>query len=279
MKRGHKMRNLIVQVDIPGKVTDNVMHGYFDSLYETSKIQFAQYAKIVGADYLCIHCSRYPLHPTYERFQIFEEEFEQYDNILYVDCDIVPSADAKDIFREYEGKDFVAFSEGAVFYGNNKEISEKLKISGRMENIIKRRTDKGYIQEESQYLSNEWLENQYFNGGVFLVSKNARRIVRNAGLNNYLQAFSLFDQSAMNKMIFELNIPFTQLSYKFNGLFHFYDNEKKSKVISSSYFIHFCGPMKNIYNELVNVYGKEWFNCRLSQQEIMDVVVRCAAVI
>lgn len=273
------MRNLIIQVDIPGKITDNVMHGYFNGLYETSKVQFIQYAKRVGADYLCIHCSRYPLHPTYERFQIFEEEFEQYENILYVDCDIVPSADAGDIFTEYEGKDFVAFSEGSVFYGNNKEISEEFQVSGRMENIIKRRMNKGYIQEESEYLSQEWFEHKYFNGGVFLVSKAARQKVRNAGLNNYLKYFSLFDQSAMNKMICELEIPFTHLSYKFNGMFHFYNNEIKSKIISQSYFIHFCGPMKNVYNELVNAYGNDWFRQSLSPEEILKIVSKCALAI
>lgn len=273
------MRNLVVQVDIPGKVTDNVMHGYFNKLYDTSKTEFAKYAKNIGADYLCIHCKRYSLHPTYERFQIFEEEFDQYDNILYLDCDIIPASNAKNIFEEYKENDFAAFSEGSVFYGNNKEISEEFKITGRMENIIKRRNDKGYTDEEGEYLSQEWLENTYFNGGVFIISQRTRKKVRERGLENYLRMFSLFDQSALNKMVYENNIPFTHLSYKYNGLFHFYSNEIKSKIISKSYFIHFCGPMKNIYDELTKEYGDDWFKKKLNEEKIFKVVTKAAQII
>lgn len=273
------MRNLIVQVDIPGKVTENVMHGYFEDLYETSKIEFSRYAKKIGADYLCIHYKRYSLHPTYERFQIFEEEFDKYDTILYVDYDIIPIRSSNNIFEEYKGKDFVAFSEGSVFYGNNKEIIDEFQVSGRMDNIIKRRMDKGYIQEESEYLTQEWLENNYFNGGVFLISQDARKKARKKGIDRYLKKFSLFDQSAMNKMICENNIPFTHLSYKYNGLFHFFSNEIKAKIINQSYFIHFCGPMKNIYVELEKQYGKEWYLLDLSEKAIYDIVSSSALII
>ena len=131
------MKNLIVQVDIPGEVKENKMHGYYENLYDNSKERFMQYAKKNGADYLCIHTSKYPLHATYERFQIFGENFDCYDMILYVDCDIIPTKSAPNIFAEYSDVAFAAFSEGSVFYGNNKELQKEFNFNSRMENILK----------------------------------------------------------------------------------------------------------------------------------------------
>lgn len=266
------MRNLIVQVDILGTVKENKMHGYFSQLYDASKNGFMKYAKKYGADYMCIHAKQYPLHATYERFQIFEESFDGYDMILYVDCDIIPTQEAPNIFEEYAGVSFAAFSEGSVFYGNNKEIQKEFGLYGKMENIINRRLQKGYIQEEKEYLSDEWLENTYFNGGVFLISKDTRVKVREKGLDRYLKQYALYDQSAMNKMIYENNISFTHLSYKYNGLFHFYDNSIKAKIIKQSYFIHFCGPMKNLYVILENGLGYDWQNKIFSENEIYSLL-------
>lgn len=273
------MKNLIVQVDIPGEVKENKMHGYYENLYDNSKERFMQYAKKNGADYLCIHTSKYPLHATYERFQIFGENFDCYDMILYVDCDIIPTKSAPNIFAEYSDVAFAAFSEGSVFYGNNKELQKEFNFNSRMENIINRRIEKGYLQEEQKYLSEEWLENSYFNGGVFLINKSTRIALRKNGLKSYLQSYALFDQSAMNRMIYENDIPFSHLSYKYNGLFHFYDNRMKAKIIKNSYFIHFCGPMKNLYNALEKVIGNNWKDKRLSEEELLMVLDKNAEII
>lgn len=273
------MKNLIVQVDIQGKCNENKMHGYFTELYENSKHKFIRYAKKVNADYLCIHKQNYSLHPTYERFQLFEECFDNYDMILYVDCDIIPTQAAPNIFKEYSSSKFAAFSEGSVFYGNNNELQTEFNLNFRLENIIRRRFQKGYIQEEQQYLSEYWLENMYFNGGVFLVSKATRIKIRNAGLGRYLKEYALYDQSAMNRMIYENSIDFTHLSYKYNGLFHFFDNSLKAKIIKSSYFIHFCGPMKNLYNILVNEFGHNWQAANISENDICVILDKTAEII
>lgn len=273
------MKNLIVQVDIQGKCKENKMHGYFTDLYENSKQEFIYYAKKVNADYLCIHTQNYPLHATYERFQIFEEAFDNYDMILYVDCDIIPTHSAPNIFEEYSLAEFAAFSEGSVFYGNNRELQTEFNLNSRMENIINRRFQKGYIQEEQQYLSEDWLENTYFNGGVFLISKSARLKIRKAGMERYLKQYALYDQSSMNRMIYENNIPFTHLSYKYNGLFHFLDNPLKAKIIKSSYFVHFCGPMKNLYTILENEFGHNWQTKNISENDICAILDKKAEII
>ena len=273
------MNNLIVQADIPGKMKENKMHGYFEQLYEDSKKEFMQYAKNTGADYLCIHAPKYKLHATYERFQIFEERFDGYDMILYADSDMIPVRNAPDIFKEYQDAAFAAFSEGSVFYGNNSELQKEFGLHSRMENIISRRMDKGYLQEEQKYLSNEWLENRYFNGGVFLIHKSARMTARSNGLEHCFKPYALYDLSAMNRLIYENKIPFTHLSYKYNGLFHFYSNELKAKVIKRSYFIHFCGPMKNLYAVLEQEFGHGWQNQDIPEHEICALLDKHAEII
>jgi len=276
-----EMKNLIVQVDIPdsNNFNQNAMHGYFKDLYETSKKEFLNYAKRFHADYLCIHTKAYDLEPSYERFQIFENKFDHYDNILYVDCDVIPKIDSPDIFHEYGGKGFAAFSEGAAFYGNNKELKDEFGIKSELEAIIKRRERKGYIKGELQYLSKDWLENIYFNNGVFLIDKKSLETLRKIDIKKYVKPFVLYDQSAMNKMIFENDIAFHHLSYKYNGMFHYLDDRMKSKVIASSYFVHFCGPMKNIYKELTKEFGCDWFCKCLNEKRLYDMVHNSAVFI
>ncbi len=48
--------------------------------------------------------------PGFERFQLFEEVFDGYDYILYLDTDILLSADAPNLFDIYKGVDIASFN-------------------------------------------------------------------------------------------------------------------------------------------------------------------------
>jgi len=103
--------------------------------------------------------------------------------------------------------------------------------------------------------------------------------LRKIDIKKYVKPFVLYDQSAMNKMIFENDIAFHHLSYKYNGMFHYLNDRMKTKVIASSYFVHFCGPMKNIYEELTKEFGCDWFCKCLNEKRLYDMVHNSAVFI
>ncbi len=83
------MSNLILQVNIPRPIKDDIAHTftYDEELYKQSAISIERYAKRIGVEYKCITESRFP-HPAFDRFQLFQDDYREYDQILYVDCDI-----------------------------------------------------------------------------------------------------------------------------------------------------------------------------------------------
>ncbi len=272
------MRNLILQIDIPTAETRNMMLGYHGELYNTSRRLFSEYAKKVEADYLCLGYRTLELHPCFERFQLFEERFDVYDHILYVDCDIIPKTTAPNVFKQYENRGLCAFPEGGAFYGNNRDV-DSLTEGKRLENLIERRRQKGYIEKEREFLSQEWLENQYFNSGVMLVDQDTRKQARIQGVAPYIQDFGMYDQAAFNKLAYEQQLPFTPLSYVYNGLFHIYPPENMPQAIRSCHFIHYAGPMKNIFFEMTQKLGDFWNLEDLDSTALQQIIVEHAELL
>ncbi len=87
------MKNLIVQIYVDTKKYENPnLLPSFDELSTTSFILAKHYAEEVGADYLLltdVYINH--IHPTYERFRLFEESkwTDEYDQVLYLDSDVL----------------------------------------------------------------------------------------------------------------------------------------------------------------------------------------------
>lgn len=99
------MKNAIVQiyVDLNRYDQSNILPSFDD--ISTVSIKLAKkYAEKVNADYFLITEPKINfIHPTYERFVLFEEAFwtEQYNNILYLDCDVFCYNSSPNIFEMY----------------------------------------------------------------------------------------------------------------------------------------------------------------------------------
>ena len=99
------MKNLIVQIYVDTKKYENPnLLPSFDELSTTSFILAKHYAEEVGADYLLltdVYINH--IHPTYERFRLFEDPYwtDNYDNVLYIDSDVFIFNDAPNIFDLY----------------------------------------------------------------------------------------------------------------------------------------------------------------------------------
>lgn len=96
------MKTLLLQVNVPGKVKEK--QGFLDyapSIYSISNRNVKEYAKRIGVEYRCIdHCDYMPeYHPTWQRFAIMHEDYDEWDQIIYMDSDYVTHAMTPDLIE------------------------------------------------------------------------------------------------------------------------------------------------------------------------------------
>ena len=160
-------RNLIVQFFVSvEKYSDPTYNqiGINEELYKYSTISVEQYAKTIGADYKLITEPKINwIHPTFERFDLFfnDEWWEQYDNILYLDTDVIAWPTAPNVFTEYPS----THSFKPVF------------------DRIARKNTSGYHEQRASGTCLEKfgpaiLQKKRFNAGVFMLNKNCVEIMK-----------------------------------------------------------------------------------------------------
>ena len=88
------MRNLVLTVNI------NKGGGHQLPLFTTSVSRAKQYALKVGADFICVEDEgAFPgFQPTWQRFALFTDPYKKYDNILYLDSDLILTKFTPNIF-------------------------------------------------------------------------------------------------------------------------------------------------------------------------------------
>ena len=100
------MKNIIVQIYISlDKSSDTApILPAFDELSKVSISLAKKYCNKIGAEHVLITEPFINfIHPTYERFRLFEDPYwtDNYDNVLYIDSDVFIFNDAPNIFDLY----------------------------------------------------------------------------------------------------------------------------------------------------------------------------------
>ena len=102
------MQNAIIQIYVPAKgwEEEQRLDWQNDEVLMLSRILVSEYAKKFGIYYELI---TEPVvnfkHPTWERFQLFDEKWvNQFDNILYLDTDVFTWPWAPNIFELFDKK-------------------------------------------------------------------------------------------------------------------------------------------------------------------------------
>ncbi|MEP4308103.1 MAG: hypothetical protein ABJ364_00030, partial [Lentilitoribacter sp.] len=101
--------------------------------------------------------------PGHERFQLFKEEYDKYDYILYADTDILFSNVATNIFEEYGDCDIASFN-----WPNPQD--EKAFSEGRW--------------LSTHGLSWDFYKSRYVSGGLYLMSRKFRQTLRPYVMNS-----------------------------------------------------------------------------------------------
>ncbi|MEA5443276.1 hypothetical protein VB739_11995 [Cyanobium gracile UHCC 0281] len=147
-------KNLIWQYHV------NVVNGYYGphrfNIAKASSSLMSMYAMKIGAEYRLVTQPQFserrlPGGPAMERFQLLGNEYEAYDKILYIDTDILPSAEAPSIFDDYSSADIA---------GIHRPHPRDLEI-----------LKKGWLSKAVDH--NKYIEN-YVNGAILLMSREFR---------------------------------------------------------------------------------------------------------
>lgn len=229
-------RNLVVQFFIaPDNFSDPNYNnlGLNEQLLKYSILSAKTYAKKVGADYQLVNEARVNWkHPTFERFDLFfnDQWWENYDQILYLDTDVIVWPNAPSVFEMYKDLDSFkpVFDKRARRKG--KEYHKKISIGTCLENF-----------------DPEELRIKRFNAGVFVVTKKSA--LRMRPFLDYKQLDS-DDNLMLIYAMLKSNVKVTYMDPKFN----------KKNGMPEFYFGHAWGQEKlkqnfQVVQEAKKVFG------------------------
>ena len=178
------MKNLIVQIYVDTKKYENPnLLPSFDNLSETSFTLARQYAKKTNSSYLLLTDAYINhIHPTYERFRLFEDPYwtDNYDNVLYIDSDVFIFNDAPNIFDLY--------SDNTTF-----------KVCQHYQEFLRGGPPQG------------------FNAGVFMLNKISRDIMLPYLNYRVDPPFPAHDNTALVNCVNESGVAVTVMDARFNA--------------------------------------------------------------
>ena len=230
--KNKKIKNLVVQIYFDNKlITDNpkthINHNRGPlitakmkdhSLFEDSIEKTRKYAQRCGADYVLFDkpVINY-FSASMERMRLIEEEewAEKYDNILYVDGDVIIKDTCPNLFDLYPQ--------------NTLRVCPTLMSKDWL--LKKETTMVNYFGEKK-------VLNNYFNGGVILFHKSTLNLMR--GKLKYRDRFTTYafdDQSELNWVAMEHDVPITMMDRQFNCK----PTTKNGKML------HYLGAIKRTY--------------------------------
>ena len=194
------------------------------SNYQTT-IFMENYAKKCGADYL-------PLQNTiinhsnlfFEKFY-FVELLNLYDRIFYVDADVLVTPNAKNVFEEFPDENsFYAYAENDNYHWMDRDYCIDPLMSDCPEWPIQKNGKR-----------------QYFNAGIFLVSKPIQKYFINfRDVPNLPNIYEFGDQTYLNYLVVKNKIKFSSIPHSYNRMNLGKSDPDKDRYNSN--FIHYAGP-------------------------------------
>lgn len=229
------MKKCIVQYWIPSsEYTDPGYNNLLQAkdqkkLVEISTKSFKKYANKYGHDFKRISEKKINFrHPTFERFDLWLDDswWKEYDEIMYVDCDVFAMPEAPDIFQHYKSLDTFKVCDHPAF--------QKATLPGQIDLIHHGLLQKCKLDEVKHY---------GFQPGVFILTKPARDIMR-----PYIEKFKELNDHDGHILIWaciKSKVTLTRMSQ--------YYNYKKAyfKGHPESYFFHAAGHKKLVDSDRV----------------------------
>lgn len=196
------MKNCIVQFHIPATEYKDPTYnniGVNEQLLEYSLKSVKLYAEKYSVDYQLVQDRRIDwVHPTFERFDLFfnKQWFKKYDNILYLDTDLIVWPDAPNIFDLYPST--------TTFKVCQDRIAERRTVQ-QHNNIVK--------DNILNCFDGNTLKYSRFNAGVFMVNKHSANMMR-----EYLDYKNIDtdDNSLLIYAMLKSDVEIEKMDWRFN---------------------------------------------------------------
>jgi len=181
----------------------------------------------------------------FEKFY-FIDLLEKYERVLYLDADVLITPKAENIFEKY--------SDTTKFYAYNETDHTETMDRDPYVNPL--------LNDQPKWPLDDKGKRQYFNAGVFLVSKDNINYFKDfRNIPNIDGILSFGDQTYMNYLVVKHNVNFESLDYSFNRM-HLGNKDNNNERYKSN-FIHYAGPdvygngnkHETINNDYHNMYG------------------------
>lgn len=207
------MKNLILQVNIPLHSKKSASTFYYDSdMYAASNKSVKEWAHSHGHDYILIEDLTYH-HPAFERFRMFNEEWDHYDQIMYVDSD------------------FFVHKMTPNILGWTKERKEEVFLT------LNTTTDTETNRKSCKKCKTE----TYYNSGMMIWKRKARQLVRSItkeAVDLYTKS-AFKDQDAINWMLRDKHDLILRLGSDWNDTM---------AHVRPLFTTHWCGRGKERWN-------------------------------
>jgi lipopolysaccharide biosynthesis glycosyltransferase len=181
------MKRLVYQINVPNavrKIEDKLTaYTYMPKMYEISERNARQYAEKCEADYYKIETLRdwkpgEGKHLDYQKFKVLD--FDEYDQILYLDSDLIIKNNAPDLFKICNNMPAASTEHSRIA----PELAKELGMPSE----------------------------RYFNAGLIYFTRDTIEKLR-PHVVEYLnkQSWSWEGQGMINKLFFDLNIKYLNL--------------------------------------------------------------------
>jgi hypothetical protein len=196
------MRNLVIQyyIDIQKYTQPGYNNLKPSPIEEYSTHSFKQYCGKFDLDYCRITEPKINFkHPTWERFDLWTDPswWDRYEQIMYVDSDVVALPDAPNVFELYKDLDTFKFAR----YNRYRKMPVEIHASSNRDTIFKD-IDPAIIQKKR------------FQTGVFILTKKIAEAMLST-VKEYSKC-KVDDGQFLNWAVMHSGVPYTEMDLKFN---------------------------------------------------------------
>ena len=245
------MRNLVIQyyIDIQKYTQPGYNNLKPSPIEEYSTHSFKQYCGKFDLDYCRITEPKINFkHPTWERFDLWTDPswWGRYEQIMYVDSDVVALPDAPNVFELYKDLDTFKFAK----YDRYRKMPVDVHASSNRDTIFKD-IDPRIIQKKR------------FQTGVFILTKKIAEEMLPT-VKEYLKCED-DDGQFLNWAVMHSGVPCTEMDSKFNVKNN--GQYRKDKI----YFMHCAGGKKHKKNSKIWHLMKEYYpNVKVDLSSLKD---------
>lgn len=218
---------------------------FYKALSEITHPMIKNYADKIGADFICLTETKFPL-PHYAKFQI-GKLLEKYDRVLYLDSDILVSPQTPNIFEVVPENKIGMLDESPLGYHNE---------------------FRSFLQQYGPQFLGEWERHRKcYNAGVIVCSKRHKQIFELPKVfpNHH------FEQSYLNLRLLEEKTEIFSLPYQYNRMIYLDLVIPEHRL--KSYIIHYAGFLEKRPIEECQKFLEKEYKMLLSQDFSEDDVV------